>query len=127
MFAQVIFSIDNGHNLRTRKKFLKWVDNLIATEKVAYCSPCIGYWEGYLECSYMVRAHEFMRYIKDSGWVDNQTCFLHVPGEVRQPCTLIYQDNSRSVLGTMCEVEKKELHKYNAWTYVEETGKYYVA
>lgn len=67
--AQVVFAIDNGSDLRTRKKFLKWVDNLVATEQISHCSPCIGMWEGQLETCYLMRGVDFHSCIRGSVWV----------------------------------------------------------
>lgn len=121
----VVFSIDDGHVLRTRKKFLKWIDGLVAVGKVSYCSPCIGYWDGKLETSYMVREHDFNLYIKESIWVEKQVCFLYVPGDVRQPCTLRYSNGSLDSLDTMKRIDPEELHHHSGWTYVEATETYY--
>lgn len=118
--AQVIFAIDDGHDLRTRKKFLRWIDSLIATNKIEYCSQCIGMWEGKLETSYLIRREDFYKYIEQSVWVEKQVCFLHVPGDVRQPCHLQMSDGLFVPLGTMKEGKGKL-----GWTYVEETETYF--
>lgn len=127
MFPQVIFAIDGGATLRTRKRFLKYVDNLVAVGKVAYCSPCIGMWEGVLENSYMMRETDFMQHVCDTWWVAGQVCFLVVPGDVRQPCRFLSpQGESSEGVGQLKEVGFKEAMLHDGWTYVEATQKYFV-
>lgn len=127
MFPQVIFAIDDGDTLRTRKRFLKYVDNLVAVGKVAYCSPCIGMWEGVLENSYMMRESSFMQHVWGTPWVAGQACFLVVPGDVRQPCRFLSpQGESSEGVGQLKEVGFKEAMLHGGWTYVEATQKYFV-
>lgn len=121
----VIFATDDGHLLHQRKKFLRYVDNLIAVGKVQYCEPCIGMWDRVLETSYLMSLQDFNTHIKDSGFTSKQECFLVVPGDVRQPCTMLYQDGTVVALGPMVEGYNESMAS-QGWTYVESSGKYYM-
>ena len=123
---QVIFSIDDGQELRSRKQFLKYIDNLIATGAVTYCAQCVGLWEGVLEASYMVRLSDWEEHIKGSFFVENQVCVLVIPGDIRQPCTFLRRDGTSYSGGVMKEVSFEEAMACTGWTYVEETQKFYI-
>lgn len=125
--AQVVFAIDNGADLRTRKKFLKWVDNLVATEQISYCSPCIGMWEGQLETSYLMREVDFHSCIRGSVWVKDQICVLVVSGDTRQDACLYFLSSgvTESLGGPPVEVTFGDALSRSGWTYVEATGKYF--
>ena len=126
MLETVIFSIDDGCELRERKRFLKYVDNLIAAGQISYCAQCVGMWLGVLEASYMMKATEWEKYIKGSFYVGGQVCVLLVPADVRQPCTFLYSNGDREVAGVMKEVEADKALCCSGWTYVEETQKYFI-
>ena len=126
MFSQVIFAIDDGHELRERKLFLKYIDNLIAVGKVSHCSPCIGMYEGVLETCYMMREHEFLDHVLGSVYVGLQQCFLIVPGVSRQPCVLDWWTHRESMGAPLKQVSYDEAVTYKGWTFVESTQQYYV-
>jgi hypothetical protein len=125
--AMVIFSIDNSSDVHQQAKFLRYVDGLRAMGKlVGGVSQCIGCYKGTLERSYMMLLVDFDKYIRNSGFVSDQESFLHIPGDVRQPCVLEYQTSGvREALGPMKEFPMA-LDYVDSWTYIEETGKYYV-
>lgn len=125
--AQVVFAIDNGADLRTRKKFLKWVDNLVATEQISYCSPCIGMWEGQLETCYLMREVDFHECIRGSVWVKDQICVMVVSGDTRQDAYLYFLSSgeTENLDGPLVEVSASEAMSRSGWTYVEATGKFF--
>lgn len=125
--SQVVFAIDNGSDLRTRKKFLKWVDNLVATEQISYCSPCIGMWEGQLETCYLMREVDFFDHIEGSVWVKDQICVLVISGDTRQDACLYYllSKEPASLGGPLVEISASEAMSRSGWTYVEATGKFF--
>ena len=124
---KVIFAIDNNTDTHTVAKFLRYMDTVRAMRKMnGTVTHCIGYWEGILEPSYMMDEIDYNAFVKDSGFVDDQDCVLHVPGDTRQPCALVYPNYTDWCLGPMREVSASEAMKANAWTYVQATGKYFV-
>lgn len=127
MLETVIFSIDKAHDLHTQAKFLRYLDTLRAMGGLrGYVASCVGSYNGDIERSYMMPLVDFNNHVRDSGYVDNQESFLRVPGDVRQPCVLEYQDRQVEVLGPMYQVSKDKAQEYDAWTYVEATGHYFV-
>jgi hypothetical protein len=125
--ATVIFSIDNSSDVHQQAKFLRYVDTLRAMGKlVGGVSQCIGCYKGTLERSYMMLLVDFDKQVRNSGFVTDQESFLHVPGDVRQPCVLEYQTSGvREALGPMSQTPMALSH-HKSWTYKEEQGKYFV-
>ena len=124
---KVIFAIDNNTNTHTVAKFMRYLDTVRAMRKMnGTVTHCIGYWEGTLEPSYMMDQTDFDVHVKDSGFVDGQDCVLHVPGDTRQPCTIVEPNGTQHSVGPMREVTASEAMKAAAWTYVQATGKYFV-
>ena len=125
MLQRVIFSIDNGKDLHTRKKFLRYIDNLHAVGKVSSVQQCIGMWEGELETSYMMLAKDYESHVQPHQCVKHQVCILRVPGDTRQPCVLEYSDGEQVSVGRMVEVTYGDAMSREGWTYVEETRKFF--
>jgi|SRR6056297_3983273 len=127
MLETVIFAIDKSDDVHTQAKFLRHIDTLRAMGKLrGVFASCIGCYKGDMERSYMMLMVDFDTHVRKSGYVDNQESFLRVPGDVRQPCVLEYQDGQVQVLGTLKRIHANERPLYNGWTYVEKTGAYYV-
>jgi len=125
---KVIFAIDNNTDTHTVAKFLHYLDTVRAMRKMnGTVTHCVGMWEGILEPSYMMDQTDFDAHVKDSGFVDSQDCVLHVPGDTRQPCSLVYPDGKQESVGPMREVSASEAMQSVGWTYVQATGKYFVA
>ena len=122
MLEQVIFAIDNNNSIHAVAKFTRYLDTLRATNKLdGGVTQCIGHWEGDLEVSYLMRKSDYDHYISGRGWADKQEAVLVVPGDTRQPCTLIMRDGTIHSVGKMVEITKPE----GNWTYVPTTGKYF--
>lgn len=127
MLETVIFAIDKSDDVHTQAKFLRHVDTLRAMGKLrGVFASCIGSYKGDMERGYMMLMTDFNEYVRKSGYVDNQESFLRVPGDVRQPCVLEYQDGQAEVLRPMERIHASERHLYAGWTYVEKTGAYYI-
>jgi len=88
--TQVIFAVDNGNDVHGLAKFLRYIDAVRAMNNLR-SKPvlCIGMYKGVIEPSIMLSYPDFEDYVLDSGFVDGQESFLFVPGDVRQPCTLM--------------------------------------
>lgn len=115
-----LFSIDNGQDIRTMKRFLKHVDTLLAMDLlVGDVIPCIGYWEGQLEDSFIMLSVD---YEKVQSWTKNQDAVVIIPSDPRQPCTLDY-GCGRESLGPMRQV--KNPFALPAWTYNKITKAYF--
>lgn len=126
MLNKIIFAIDNNTNTHAVAKFMRHVDTKRALgELQGGLVHCIGYWEGILEPSYMMDERDYRKFVEPMGFTDGQVCIMHVPGDTRQPCTLEYQDGSTETLHPMHEVSKDVAKFLNAWTYVQDTGKYF--
>ena len=105
MLEHVIFSIDNGDDLHTQAKFLRYVDTLRATEKMqGTLHSGVGRYKGQLERCYMVMAQDFDRHFKSLMYLSGQESVLRVPGDTRQPCVLHYVKREPQSIGTMRQV-----------------------
>ena len=127
MTNHVIFAIDNNTSLHTVAKFLRMVDEKKALSHMSGpMAQCIGMWDGILEPSYMVTEEDFNTFVVNSGYVDNQDCFLYVPQDVKQPCDLRLKSGvSIGRVGRMKEVSATNAMSSKAWTFVINKGKYY--
>jgi hypothetical protein len=129
-FNKVLFAIDGNTDTHRVAKFMRHIDTYRAMGKLqGSIVHCIGSWtyDGgwtHLEPSFLMDAKDYYEVVKPFGFTDNQVCVLEVPGDTRQPCTLIREDGSQQTLRPMCET--KEPRSYNNWTYVQATGKYFV-
>lgn len=128
MLETIVFSIDKGSDVHTQAKFLRYIDTLRAMGYLrGKFASCIGSYDGVVERSYMMLAVDFNKHVRNEGFVDGQESILRVPGDVRQPCILEFIDGSDPVsLEPMKQVSASCVHMYPAWTYVEETGHYFV-
>jgi len=122
---QIVFAIDKNYDAHTVSKFMRHMDTQRAMGRADPVVQCIGAWTGeegetYMEPSYMVSTRDFDKHVKDSGYVDDQVCFLVIPGDTRQPCALRYPDGSREALSPMRKIASTQ--GVTNWTYVIETG-----
>ena len=123
MFEATLFSIDNGNDLRTMKKFLRYVDGLLATDALkGNVVPCIGMWKGRLEDSFIMLSSDFELV---RGWAKDQDCILRISSDPKQPVVAEYEDFSE-VIGYSNWVEPEEAFKHDGWTYRKDTGRYFV-
>ena len=126
---QIVFAIDKNHDAHIVSKFMRHMDTQRAMGKAD--SPmvqCIGAWtdlEGktHMEPSYMVSTRDFDKHVRGSGYVDDQVCFLVIPGDTRQPCVLQFPDGTHEALRPMKKITSTE--GVTDWTYVVETGEYF--
>ena len=119
---RIVFAIDGGNVLHSRLAFLRFAEGLRAMGKADSIEPCIGYWEGTLECSYICTRRDWSKYFK--AYAKEQECVLAVPSDTRQPCHLEKPDGQYiASVGRMVEIEGPE--GYTAWTYNELSGKYF--
>lgn len=126
---QVIFAIDNDANTHTVAKFMRHVDTLRAMGRIDTVNCLIGCYKGRLERAYMMRADQFHEV---SEYVQGQETILRVPGDSRQPCVLEHLNQAGVhpegvvVLGPMSEVSAIEALASEAWTYEQNSGKYFI-
>lgn len=115
-----LFSIDNGHDIRTMKRFLRHVDTLTAMDLlVGDVIPCVGYWEDQLEDSFIMLSVDYEK-VKD--FTKNQVAVVLIPSDPRQPCILDY-GFVREPIGPMRQV--KNPFGLPAWTYNKITKAYF--
>ena len=111
---KVIFSVDTPADVHSMKMFYRLVDDLRAVGKLTGpVIPCIGCVDGAYEPSWMMNKVDFDRLVRERYFMQQQKCFLLVPGDVRQPCVLEYQDGSRVALGPMKQVDPANVR---SWT-----------
>jgi hypothetical protein len=126
--SKVIFSIDNVSDLHTMATFTRFLDTKRAMGKlVGSVTLCVGSYKGELEPSFMMNEVDFNKFIRGSDWIKNQESFLHVPGDVRQPCVLEYVAGGHDRVRPMKEIFwcAAGLPCNDSWTYVPATGKYF--
>ena len=128
MLNKIIFAIDDNNDTHTVAKFLRHMDTCRAmnTLKGSFVH-CIGMYNGVLEPSYMMDERDYRKLVERVGYTTWQESILHVPGDVRQPCTLEFSDQEGTIqsIGPMREVSARWAMRYNSWTYVLSTNKYF--
>lgn len=130
MKSYVIFAIDNDSDLHTVSKFMRHVDTQKAMGRMqGTIKPCVGSYKGQLEQSYIMTRQDFDRYVKASGYIDNQESILLLEVGHRGVTygTLIFSGFEQDMpLGIMRAIPKDQAMSYDAWTYRPELDTYYV-
>jgi hypothetical protein len=128
----IIFSFDQPWQIHVAAKLYRFIDTLRAMDKLQYTPKLgTGYWEGTLEPIIMMDYNDFVERIVDSGYVDDQECFLQLnprtPRSSATQATLVYNtpDKNGKVLGEFKEITYNEALLSNAWTCLDK--RYYVA
>jgi len=137
MGEYVVFAIDNDGDLHTNAKFLRYVDERVALQKMeGTMKLCIGSYLGHIERSYIVTFSDFVRHIMNSGYVDNQESIMVLRdgyyGKVY--ATLKYNDHGYPMedglgdlfLGILKPVDKDEAMANYGWTYRPDINQYFI-
>jgi len=113
----VIFCIDNGEEIRVKKKFLKTLDNLIAMQKLnGSIKLAFGMYGGELESSYIMTRQDFDKFILSSDWIRDQLSVAVVTTDQKGRQLLIIDD----LLGNPVlkgELESVRSPSKDDWTY----------
>jgi hypothetical protein len=137
MGEYVVFAIDNDNDLHTNARFLRYVDERRALQKMdGTMQLCIGSYLGQMERSYIVTFSDFIEHIMDSGYVDLQESVMVLRdgyyGKVY--ATLKFNNHGYDVedgsndmfLGILKAVDKDEAMANDGWTYRPDHNQYYV-
>ena len=127
MLNKIIFAIDNNTDTHAVAKFLRHIDTCRAMNTLkGRFVHCIGCYNGVMEPSYMMDERDYRQLVERVGYTAWQESILHVPGDVRQPCTLEFLSGEPHVsLGAMREISAAEAMQCTSWTYVMATNKYF--
>lgn len=122
---QVIFSIDGEDSIHNLKKFLMFVDNSVTLGKISPVIPCIGYYNGVLENSFIAEWDDF-HLLKD--WTQEQESILglfsfgdKMLGQFFDPVT----GDAQTTYFDWVEVDSISTED-NCWTYRKDNSKYYI-
>jgi hypothetical protein len=137
MGEYVVFAIDNDNDLHTNARFLRYVDELRAMQKMdGTMQLCIGSYLGQMERSYIVSFNDFIEHIMDSGYVDKQESVMVLRdgyyGKVY--ATLKFNNHGYDMedgrgdmfLGILKAVDKDDAMAEYGWTYRPDLNQYYV-
>ena len=124
----VIFSIDKAWDLHTKAKFLRYIDTQRALgELKGNMVLCIGSYKGVLEDSFILRADDFDRFVRQSPYISGQESVLHVKGRDMHCKLEIFYEGYTGMpakraarmfsLGRMVQMTKEEAYKQDGWTY----------
>jgi hypothetical protein len=132
----VIFAIDSA-SLRSTYHFCKYLDQLVAMEKLAYIPQLgTGFWEGKLEDVYMMDYNDFRKFIVSvthiyAEFIYEQECFLVLnprnsrkKGGYQGSLVGNWPNETTELLGKWKEVSYEEAQKNNAWTFGD--NKYFI-
>ena len=121
----IIFSVDNEANPINRAAFVSYIANC---DKRGACVPVIGCYKGVREFSWIIHKDDFDKYVKNSGFVDNQESFLQVASGNKMETVLLFPASGERVpLGCMHQVDESEALASDAWTYRPDMGVYWIA
>lgn len=126
-----IFSIDNHTDLRTMARFLRYLDELRAMNKLSgNVVQCIGSWEGKLEPSFLCRSDDWFKFIAHSTYVEGQECVMQVSECNKQYAQLVYNHGGDWMdtwfLGSLKDVDKEGAMMHKGWTYRPDLNTYWV-
>lgn len=121
----VIFSVEN--DLHTRAKFLRHIDTQRAMGYLkGNMVMCIGAYKGVLEDSFILCVEDFDKFVRNSGYLDNQESVLHVRG-MRMHCEFEYLvSGSKEGSGLLVQVTAQEAFKSDGWTYRPDMNTYWI-
>lgn len=122
----VIFSIDKEDNPIFLSAFKSYIANCDMDGD--NCLPVIGCYKGQIERAFIINAKHFDKYVKPSGFVDNQESFLQVASGNKMEAVLLFPaTGARVSLGSMHQVDEAEAKACEAWTYRPDMGVYWIA
>ena len=125
MLNKIIFAIDGNTDTHAVAKFLRHMDTCRAMDTLqGQLVHCIGCYNGVMEPSYMMDERDYRQLVESVDYTAWQESILHVPSDVRQPCTLEFlSGDPRVTLGAMREISAAEAMQCMSWTYVMATNK----
>ena len=131
--SNVLFSIDNVHDVHVLAKFLRYMDTANAMLKLKTpMVTLIGSYAGELEQSFMLNDEDFKEYVLKLGFVKDQECVMIIRDEegTVMRCFLHYiSDTGRDLayVGNLVEVGKKEaLANEDGFTYRPDVNNYWI-
>jgi hypothetical protein len=85
----VIFAIDNNTDTHTVAKFMRLIDTKhVMGEMSGTMVQAIGYWEGILETSYIMRKDDYISIVLPAGYTKEQEAVMIAPASRNQPATI---------------------------------------
>ena len=129
----VIFSIDNAWNVHILAKFMRFIDTKrVMGEMQKEMLVCSGMWNGQQELSFYMDYNDFFTHVANSGYVDEQECFMIVnPVKPNQPnrkqASLLYRCGNQELVGSFTGVSKEEAEANNSYTYFYKHDLYFIA
>jgi len=124
----VIFAIDNNTDTHTVAKFMRHIDTkrALGTMK-GRMVQAIGYWEGILEPSYIMRKDDYLAFAQ--GYTKGQDAVMVAPSDNRQPAYLMNSTMTdyQVTLNPIREVSAEDAKSAQGWTFNQSSNKYFVA
>ena len=122
---KVIFAIDNNTDLHRVARFMRFIDECRAMNRIeGKFEMAIGMWEGEMESSYMMDEADYRKLVVPSGYALDQVCVLVV--EPSNKCYMEYPDGDVGYnLGVLTQVTPQEAMGMVGWTYILETKTYW--
>ncbi len=122
----VIFSIDNASDMHTLAKFTRYIDTKKMLDKMSgNCIPCIGMYKGVMEYSFLCNYEDYVDFIANSGYVDNQESVLEIGPTRKRKAHIWYSNGAKAYVGWMSEVSYEVAMKSEHWTYRPDLNKYW--
>lgn len=124
----VVFAIDNNDDIHTVAKFMRHMDTKRAMgDMKGAMVQAIGYWEGILEPSYIMRKDDYLAFAQD--YTKEQEAVLVAPENNRQPAYLMdaAMGDYIATLNPIRQVSAEDAKAAQGWTFNQTTGKYFVA
>lgn len=123
-----IFSVDNHTNLRKYARFLRYVSELEAMDKLSgNVIPCISSYEGKLEPSFLCLTKDYEEFFKNHTSLKEQECVMQISECNKRYAQLVYPDGSTFHLGCLKDVPAEEAKKKWEWTYRPDMDTYWIA
>lgn len=125
-----IFSIDRDRKQSAASTALRFMQRFYNAPLSTGCTliPCMGYWKGQREYSFVCSSSMFHDFVLPSGAVNEQECFLRITknDEVR----LVHNAEGMLVLdepyGVFKLVSEKVAKQQSGWTYLLEADEYWI-
>jgi hypothetical protein len=124
----VVFSIDKSNDLRTKKKFYKFLDDHTVMGKFKSVPKIIiGSYKNILEESFILLKEDYDRFVSNTDFVSNQesVMIVSVDHKNRMLASLQFKDGATKKLGRLENLTKKDALQLDGWSYNPDNNNYY--
>lgn len=127
--AVAIFSVDNVDELRSLRKFTKYIDQLKAMNKLQGDPKlCFGMYKGVMEQSFIMTLQDFLWYVRTTPWFQGQEAYMVVDEGHKgvMYASMVSKSDQWTPLGRLIEVTQQTAFEKSGWTYRPDMNTFWI-